>query len=141
MSRIFESLWGLVLDLGHLVVDLLAFAMHWSLLLAWIAWWLWGVDWKKLWPVLGRGAWTGLVLIMLVSALVWSRIAPSSCGCLGISVPNFWWQLGAVGLLAAVTLLCGWVQGLMGWEPAEISLEPPAEAHGEHGHGHHHHHH
>jgi len=38
------------------------------------------------------------------------------------------WQLGGVGLLVAVTLLCGWLQGVFGWTPAEINLEPVEEA-------------
>jgi hypothetical protein len=77
-----------------------------------------------------------LVLILVVSALVWSQLAPSDCSCLGfITVPNFWWQLGGVGLLAAVTLFCGWLQGVFGWTPAEVELEPPMPA--GHGHGHH----
>ena len=37
-------------------------------------------------------------------------------------------------LLAALTLLCGWLQGLLGWTPAEVNLEPPVAV--EHGHGH-----
>ena len=50
---------------------------------------------------------------------------------------NFWWQLGEVSLLAAVTLLCGWLQGVFGWTPAEISLEPPAPDADVHGYTHH----
>lgn len=133
-----QTLWQLVTNLGRLAVDLLALGLTWSLLLAWMAWWLWGVNWPKTWKVLGQGAWAPLVLIMIVAALVWSRIAPGECTCLGIvAVPNFWWQLGGIGLLAASTLFCGWLQGLFGWTPAEINLDPPAPAH--HGHDHHHH--
>jgi hypothetical protein len=78
------------------------------------------------------------VLLIFSAALVWSRIAPSDCSCLGfVTVANFWWQLGGIGLLAALTLFCGWVQGYFGWAPAEIELEPAADA----GHGHSHEHH
>ena len=139
LAGVFQSLWQIVLDLGSLSVELLALALTWSLLIAWVAWWLLAVNWTKAWPVLARGAWAPLVLLMLVSALVWSRISPTDCGCLGfVTIPNFWWQLGAVGLLAAVTFFCGWLQGLFHWAPAEISLEPPAPdpSHG-HAHGHH----
>jgi hypothetical protein len=53
-------------------------------------------------------------------------------------VPNFLWQLGAVGALAAIALFCGWLQGYFGWTPEEVSVEPAPAAHG-HGHDHGHH--
>ena len=138
LSVIFDNLWQILQGLGYLVVNLLILLMQWSLLIAWLAWWLWGVNWNRLWPTLRRGAWAPLVLLIIVSALVWSRIQPSDCNCLGFTtVPNFWWQLGAVGLLAAVTFFCGWLQGVFHWAPAEINLDPPATTH--HGHGHDHH--
>lgn len=109
----------------------------WLLLIPWIAWWLWGVNWKNAWAVLSEGAWLPVLLIMIVSALVWSALAPSDCAVLGVArVPNFWWQLGGVSLLAALTLFCGWLQGVFGWAPAEVDLEPPAAA-TDHAHGHH----
>ncbi|HYT88812.1 MAG TPA: hypothetical protein VEL76_08900 [Gemmataceae bacterium] len=134
---ILNALWQLVVALGTLTVGLLTLALRWSLLIVWIAWWLWGVNWQKAWPVLARGAWAPVVLLLVTAALVWSRLAPSSCDCLVlVTVPNFWWQLGAVGLLAAVALLCGWLQGVFGWTPAEIHLEPPAVGADMHGHEH-----
>jgi hypothetical protein len=137
VSRLWPTFLELLEALGKMGVELLALGLQWSLLLAWVAWWLWGVNWKKAWPVLARGAWAPAVLLLLVSALVWSRLTPSEGSFLGlITVPNFWWQLGAVGLLAALTLFCGWLQGVMDWAPAEISLEPPAPT-AHHGHGHH----
>ena len=130
-----ESLRQLGIILLRLIGELGGLIAGWALLLAWIAWWLWGVNWKKAWPVLAQGAWAPAVLLIVIGALVWSRIAPSDCTCLGfVTVPNFWWQLGGVGLLAAITLFCGWLQGVFGWAPAEIDLEPPPAA----DHGHHH---
>src|SRR5207253_3216218 len=109
-------------------------------LMAWVAWWVWGVDWRAAWRALAAGAWLPVVLLMVVSALVWSQMAPSDCSCLGFTtVPNFWWQLGAVGLLGALTLFCGWLQGVMGWTPSEISLQPPAAHHHGQDHAHSHH--
>jgi hypothetical protein len=51
-----------------------------------------------------------------------------------MTIPNFWWQLGGVGLLVGTALFCGWLQGVLGWTPEEIDLEPPvhAAAHGHH---------
>jgi len=101
----------------------------------WCAWWLWCVNWKKAWPVLAQGGWVGVLLLMFLGALAWSNITPSPCNCLGIRVGNFWWQLGSVSALTAVALFCGWLQGQLGWEPAEVSFEPAA-GHDAHAHVH-----
>ena len=130
-----QTLWQLVIDLGTLGVELLALALRWGVVLGWLAWWLWGVNWKKLWPVLAQGAWLPLLLLMVLAAMTWSRLDPVACNCLGfMTLPNFWWQFLGVSLLIALTLMCGWLQGLFGWEPAEINLEPPVAAAHEHGH-------
>jgi len=127
--EILQTLWQLVMNLGTLVVELLALAVHWSLILAWLAWWLWGVNWKKVWPVLAQGAWAPLVLLIVLAAMTWSRLDPVPCTCLGfMTLPNFWWQLLGVSLLVGLTFLCGWLQGVFGWEPADVNLEPPAAA-------------
>ncbi|MFN4259463.1 MAG: hypothetical protein ACK4RK_09190 [Gemmataceae bacterium] len=128
-STLLELLWVLL----ELARELAALGLQYALLIAWVAWWLCGANWKKIWPVLAQGAWLPLVLLMVAGALVWSQLAPSACTCLGfVTVGNFWWQLGAVGLLAASALLCGWLQGVLQWTPPEIDLEPPAAEHGHH---------
>jgi hypothetical protein len=99
------------------------------LLFAWCAWWLWAVNWKKAWPVLAQGGWAPVVLLSVVVALVWSRISPAPCDCLGVTLPNFLWQLGAVGGLVALALFFGWLQGKLGWGPPDVSYEPPALEH------------
>lgn len=97
----------------------------------WVTWWLWAVNWKKLWPVLALGGWLPTVLLVLISAVVWSRVDPVPCSGFGFFVlPNFVWQLGCVSALAAVALFCGWLQGRLGWGPSEVSLEPPAAPEG-----------
>lgn len=111
----------------------------------WVIWWLWAVNWQKLAPVLRTGAWAPILLLMLIAASVWSRIQPSECTCLGfVTLPNFWWQLGTVIGLALVALFCGWLQGIQGWRPQEVSVEPAplrhGHDHGHHGHGHGHDH-
>lgn len=134
--ELLDTLWQLVLVLIRLVSELGALALHWWLVLFWVAWWLWGVNWQKAWPVLARGAWVPVVLLVLIAALAWSRIMPSQWTVAGaITLPNFWWQLGAVSGLACVALFCGWFQGVMGWTPADVEVDPPAQV--EHGHGHH----
>ena len=133
MSEQLDILLQIGVLLGRLLYPLGMFLVNWLPLLLWAAWWLWAADWKKVWPMLGQGAWVPAVLLIVVGAMAWSQIAPSSCDCLGVHVPNFWWQLGAGGLLAAIALFCGWLQGLLAWEPPEISFDPPAVAH-DHGH-------
>ena len=134
VADVWDKLGQLVMILGSLLVDLGRFALHWSLLIVWVVWWLWGVNWQRTWPVLARGAWLPLVLLMFMAALVWSRLAPGDYNDLDfMTIPNFWYQLLGVSALVALALFCGWLQGYFGWTPPEIDLEPPAPA----GHGHH----
>jgi hypothetical protein len=100
-------------------------------------WCLWAVNWRRTWPVLAAGGWVPLVLIGLMAAYVWSLVWPTNALVLGLFVvPNQLWQLGSVAVLIGVVLFCGWLQTRYGWEPPEISLEPPAHGHGhDHGHG------
>ena len=110
------------------------------LLILWCVWWLCAVDWKTAWHVLGKGGWAPVVLLVLVSAYAWSQIAPGDCGCLGfVRIPSFWAHLGGVSALTAIALFCGWLQGYMGWAPAEIAIEAPGHGSASHGHGHGHH--
>lgn len=121
--------------LANLAGHLFLFILSWSLLLVWTAWWLAGVNWPRMWDALRRGAWAPFVLLLLLAALVWSRIESVPGHFLGLPLANFWWQLGCVTLLAAYTLFLGWLQEVLHWTPREISLEPPAHAHDAH-HGH-----
>jgi hypothetical protein len=135
--EIFQTLVQLVTTLLTLIAEVGALTLRHALLITWVAWWLWGVNWTKAWKVLANGGWAVVVLLSLISALAWAGLAPSTFDCLGFfSISNFWWQLGAVTLLVLLTFLCGWVQGAFGWTPTEIDLEPPAHAE-LHGHGHH----
>jgi hypothetical protein len=135
VTELWETLLQLVTILGRLLSELTLLALSWSLLVAWLAWWLWGVSWPRVWRVLAEGAWVPVLLLIIVGALAWSQLAPSNCVCFGsVTVPNFWWQLGSLSLLAAVTLLCGWLQGVFGWTPAELNLESPAATTSDQGH-------
>jgi hypothetical protein len=136
--EIFQTLTQLVINLGTLIVEIGALALRHALLIAWVAWWLCAVNWTKGWATLARGGWIGVVLLTIAGAMVWSAIAPSSYDVGGLfQVPNFWWQLMGATLITLLTLFCGWLQGVFGWAPAEIDLEPPAPVHADHGHAHH----
>lgn len=138
-TNIWQTLGHLVADLATLAGQLSLFILSWSLLLIWTAWWLGAVNWARLGDALRRGAWAPFVLLLVVAALVWSRLDPTPGRFLGIPLPNFWWQLGNVILLALYTLFLGWLQGILHWAPRELNLEPPAHGHDpHHGHGHHH---
>lgn len=139
MLELSQTLWLLVEVLFLLVQQVAALVLQYSLVLAWLAYALWGINWSRACSILTQGGWAPAVLLLVLMALVWSQIAPRPYDFLGlVRVPNFWWQLGAVGILAALTLFCGWLQGLLHWQPAELSLEPPAPSH-DNGHGHSHH--
>lgn len=104
-------------------------------LLLWMAFWLFAVNWKKVWPTLAEGAWAPCVLLGLISAFVWSRIDPRSFDLLGlVAVHNFWWQLGFIAFLFGSALFAGWLQAVLHYSPIEVAVEPPA--HHDHGHGH-----
>jgi hypothetical protein len=129
---LWQTLGELFVVLGQLLVQLGALAGHWLLLIIWIAWWLLGVDWRKAWPALRQGGWAPLVLLTLMVALAWSRLQPGPWVWQDtLSIPAFWWELLTVSILVGVALFCGWLQGVLGWAPAEINLEPPAHGHGD----------
>jgi hypothetical protein len=126
-----DTLGQLIENLGTLLGLLLTFALHWALLIIWVVWWLFAVDWRQVWSVLGRGAWAPAVLIGIIAALVWGRLQPLA-GEPPVTV--FWIRLGEVALLAALALACGWLQGVFGIRPAEVSFEAVVS----HGSGHEH---
>jgi hypothetical protein len=132
--RALESLFPGLVALFSAVVHLL---FAWALLIGWVAWWLWAVNWIHAWDWLRRGAWVAVVLLIIVAALAWSQIAPAELNVGFATVPNFWWQLVATALLACLALFCGWVQGVMGWMPADIPIYPAEATHDDtHGHEH-----
>jgi hypothetical protein len=137
VSELGTLLWQLVVAAWDVFYYVMHAVLPWTPAVAWFAWWLWGVNWSRAWQVLRGGAWVPLVLLGVLGALAWSELAPGECTCVGfVRLSNFWWQLGAVGLLAALTLFCGWIQGRVGWGPAEMNLDPPELAHADAGHGH-----
>jgi hypothetical protein len=110
----------LLLVLSKILEKLIQDALGWSLVIFWLALCLLGINWRKAWFVLAQGAWAPLVLIMVLVALAWSRMTPEA--------PQFGWKLLQVSLVVVASLFCGWLQGYFHWEPAEITLEPPADA-------------
>jgi hypothetical protein len=140
-----ESLFGLLVQFvaglltltWQFVSVLFPLLLPWLPVVLWCVWWLCCVNWKHVWPVLARGGWVPVLLLMYLISLAASYVAPSSCDCLRfVVIPNFWWQFGVVCALVGVALICGYVQEQLHWMPAEVSFDP-APAPGGHGHGHH----
>jgi hypothetical protein len=140
--QIWSTLVLLLETLGTLVLQLAGFGLHWVLWIVWVAWWLGAVNAKKARYVVAYGGWAPAIVLMVLAALVWSRLAPQPFDFLGLTtVPIFWWHLGYVCLLALTALFCGWLQSVWHWTPPDIHFEPPAHGHGhDHGHGHPQHH-
>ncbi|MBI2805891.1 MAG: hypothetical protein HYX68_13000 [Planctomycetes bacterium] len=130
---IWQTLLLLFHTLGTLVIQLAALGYHLLLWILFAAWCLWGINWKRTRHFLATGAWAPAILLIVLIAIVWSRIDPSPCAQCGL--PAFWWQLGYVSMLAALAMFCGWIQNVMHWTPHDISVDPPAHGHG-HDHGH-----
>jgi len=130
MTELVQVLIDLGENLVRLITVLAKLALGHTLLIGWLVWWLWLVDWRQFWPACRRGAWLPLLLALgLVSYLAWLVGAPlPAAETFGALTP-----LTTCLLLFASVLLCGWVQTVFAWYPVEISLEPPASAaHGAH---------
>jgi hypothetical protein len=92
----------------------------------WCAWWLWGADWRKVWPVLAAGGLAPVLLLSLLATLIWTAVDPAPFTSLPfVTIPAFWSHLVSVLLLVLTALFCGWLQGLVGWAPEDIVLDPP----------------
>ena len=113
------------MDWASYLSSLLAALLPWAL---WCVWWLFAVDWRKAWPMLAAGGWVPAVLLLIMMSTAWALVDARPCSCLGfLVVPNGWWQLGYFSMLAALALVCGWLQGQFAWILPEIPIEPPAE--------------
>jgi hypothetical protein len=131
LNQIVTGLWGLV-------TFLLAHALPWLGIIAWMAFWLFAVNWWTLRRVLLRDfGWIGVVLIGFVMVLVWGCIAPPESGrhyLLGLSVSNFVGKTVYVMALFCIMCLCGSVQlsGVLGEYGRFDEVEPEPVSHGHH---------
>jgi hypothetical protein len=90
VAELFQTFIELITVFLRLVVEVLALGLTWSFLLFWFAWWLWAVNWKKAWHVLGEGGWAPVALVCLMVAGVWSQLRPVRCrSCLAWYSPTF----------------------------------------------------
>ena len=124
MLDLLQTLEQLIVLLSVLFVQVFQLILQNVLLVVFVAISLFAVNWKKLWPVLAAGGWTGVVFLSLIAALVWCFVEPAP----------YWYRLGGVALVVGGALFCGWLQGVMKFMPEEVDLNPTGE---DHGHGHH----
>ena len=80
MDALLTSLQQFLTSGWDVIVSLLSLLLFWipPLLVAWIVFWLFAVNWVKLRQVLLSGGWIGLILTGLVTILVWGSVAPPS---------------------------------------------------------------
>lgn len=117
-TGVWTSLQDLFLALGNLIVSLLQTVAPWTPLLAWIAFWLFAVNWVKLRSVMTAGGWIGVVLIGLVWVATWGTISPAEeHHLLGLTVSNYVGKTVFVTVLLCIMFLCGSLQ-LAGFLPA-----------------------
>lgn len=145
MEALLVSLVDVFVSVGNLILAVLTLLAPWTPLAAWLAYWLFAADWSKLWPVMARGGWIGVVLIGLMMALIWGVVAPPTGGkhvILGLSLSNFVGKFVYVTALLVMMTVCGSVQlsGACGRWASFPEPEPEDDHHGhdDHGHGDHH---
>lgn len=136
MEQLIHSLQNLLIAGWEVLITVLALVLPWSPLIAWIAFWLFAVNWEKLYPVLARGGLIAVMLIGLTMILVWGLIAPPESGAhriLGLNVTNsFVGKTFYVAMLLSIMGLCGAVQ-LSGACGSLVSF--PEDEPDDHGHG------
>lgn len=143
MHDLLQALGQLWESLGSLFLALAGVLLPWTPLAAWIAIWLFAVNWQKLRVILAKGGWTGVVLLGSLAVLVWGTVSPSlqPAEVFGLHVSNFVEKTVYVSALICIMFFCGSLQlsGFCGeWcRFEEETAEDEHHAHGDdHGHGH-----
>lgn len=111
--EVLQSIWNVIVAVAQLVVELAVFVTPWTPLLAWIAFWLFAVNWKQLYPILTKGGIIGVILTALMTVLIWSVIAEPEGGfhhLYGLKVHNATGKTVYVTSLVVIAGLCGAVQ-------------------------------
>lgn len=100
------AVWAVLAQLGGVIIP-------WLPLVAWCAFWLFAVNWRKMHVTLARGGWVPVILIGLVAILIWGLIAPPPGGMhdFGQPVTNYVGKAVYVTGLFCIMLICGSVQG------------------------------
>ncbi|WP_437203752.1 hypothetical protein [Planctomicrobium sp. SH664] len=136
---LFQSLLQVIQALTGLFVALVAAISPWTPLLLWVAFWLFAVNWRKLYPVLMQGGLIGVILLALTTILVWSSISVPESGfhyIYGLKADNVVGKGVFVTGLLVIASFCGSVQlsGACGklCRFDEAPVEEPAHGHSAH---------
>ncbi len=137
---LFISLVNVIWSVLDVLVNLVRVVLPWLPLLGWVGFWAFAVNWAKTLPILRRGGFIGILLLMFVAVLVWAAVDPPENGkhlMLGLSVSNHAGKFIYVTMLTCIALLCGSSQlsGAFG-RLGEFPEEPVADDHGHDDHGH-----
>jgi hypothetical protein len=137
LGQVAVSLWQLVAALVELL------APHWPLVV-WVVYFLFFVRWPDLRAQLRAGAWTAVVLLSLLVALVWGWCSAPSLTVSGWVVPSVLEKSGYVVIYLTLAFICGAAQDACKLTPPDVEISGPPEGpigghgHDEHGHGHSH---
>lgn len=137
MLDVLTNVVALLGAVWHLVISILQLIIPWTPLVAWLAFWLYAVNWVKLREVLAQGGWIGVVAIGFMMVLIWGVIAPPATGShylLGLTLSNFVGKTVYVTALFTIMLLCGSVQ--LSGACGDWATFPEPAAEDDHGHGH-----
>jgi hypothetical protein len=111
--NLLESLVGVMESLLDVIVALVQLIVPWLPFLAWVGFWTFAVNWRKAFPIIQRGGFIGIGLLMLVTVLVWGAFAPPPEGThflFGLTVSNYAGKMIYVTTLTCIALLCGSLQ-------------------------------
>ena len=141
MLEVLSNLIALLAAVWALAISVAALILPWTPLIAWLAFWLFAVDWVKLRAVMLQGAWVAVLLFGFSMILIWGVINPPPSGhhyLLGLTLSNFVGKTVYVTALLAIMFLCGSVQlaGVCGSWASFPEPAPEEDHHHGHGHGH-----
>lgn len=132
-----QSLLNVIMAITSFVMVLSKTLFPWLPLGLWIAFWLFAVNWRQLYPVLSRGACIGAGLLSLLIVFVWCTLAEPSGGThhlAGLQVSNSVGKFVYVSNLIIIAMFCGSVQ-LAGTFGRWCQFVPPAPSDDQKEHG------
>ncbi len=138
LINLLQSLVNVFWSLLDVVLAVFYVILPWLPVLAWVGFWTFAVNWAKAFPVLWRGGFIGVLLLMFVAVLVWGSVAPPPEGhhlLFGLTVGNYAGKFIYVTMLTCMALLSGSAQlsGTFG-RLCEFPEEPEDDGHAGHGH-------
>lgn len=137
MAELLEKLQSVGVSAAELGALVVALAVNWAPVIAWIGWWLFLVDWRSVWPAVLRGGWAALALLAAGGALVWNASNPGPVEIVGWVGEGYLGKLWVSLAVAFSAVFCGLIQRLVLPGPPRFWAEEAAPAavqpqHGQH---------